>query len=116
MATGVQTWLSPFAAVWRSAYPSAPIPYKQLAHALKPLNNAHPVDRIVVELGEYLKKTPPQFLNLHKFVATFGAWTPVSKPAEVTAPSRCIVHPERPWVATYNNRKLCRECFDVSGA
>ena len=116
MAVHVQTWLCPFAAVWRSAYPSAPIPYKQLAQALKPLSEAQPVDRIVMELSEYLKKTPPQFLNLRKFVATFGAWTPVSKPAEVTARSGCIVHPERPWVATSQGRRLCRPCFDKEGA
>lgn len=70
----MQTWLSPFAAVWRSAYPSAEIPYKQLAQALKPLVEAHPVERIVRELRGYLSETPAQFLNLRKFSATFGSW------------------------------------------
>jgi len=75
MATGVQTWLSPFAAVWRSAYPSAQVPFKQLARELKPLTEAHPTERIVAELEAYLKKTPPQFLSPHRFAMTFGAWT-----------------------------------------
>jgi hypothetical protein len=74
MATGVQTWLSPFAAVWRSAYPSAEIPFKQLAQALSPLRKAHDPERIAAELKGYLSKTPPQFLNLRKFAATFGSW------------------------------------------
>ena len=113
MAIGVQTWLSPFAAVWRSAYPSASIPYKQLAQALKPLNGVYPVEKIADELKAYLEKTPPQFLNLRKFVATFGAWSG-SRPG-VTVPFRrpgCTLHPERPWVAIHDSKKLCRECFE----
>ena len=81
MASGVQTWLSPFAAVWRSAYPSAQVPFKQLARELKPLSEAHPVERIVQELTAYLKATPAQFLNLRKFSMTFGTWSkPAAKP------------------------------------
>ena len=112
MAVHVQTWLSPFAAVWRSAYPSASIPYKQLAQALKPLNGVYPVEKIADELKAYLEKTPPQFLNLRKFVATFGAWSGSRPGVTDRKSSGCMVHPERPWVAIHDRQKLCRECFE----
>lgn len=89
----METWLSPFAAVWRSAYPSAQIPFKQLAQALKPLTDAHPPERIAVELAAYLQKTPPQFLNLRKFSATFGGWArpeaPKPKPYQWRSVDEC---------------------------
>ena len=112
----MQTWLSPYASVWRKKYPDALVPFGQLARNFKDLVKAHPAERIVTELQAYLEKTPQQYISLAKFVATFGAWTPVSKPAEVTARSGCVVHPERPWVATSQGRKLCRDCFDQTGA
>ena len=71
----METWLSPFAKVWRSAYPSAMVPFKQLAREFKPLVKAHPTERIVTELKAYLQKTPPQFLSPHRFAMTFGAWS-----------------------------------------
>lgn len=73
------TWLSPFAAVWYRVYPEAAIPFKQLARYLKPLAQAHPDERIAIELAAYLRKTPAQFLNLAKFAATFGSWAVVEK-------------------------------------
>lgn len=92
----MQTWLSPFAAVWRSAYPSASIPFKQLAQALAPLMKAHSPERIEGELRGYLTKTPAQFLNLRKFAATFGSWsqpTPIipTRPTPKPATTKRVV-------------------------
>lgn len=86
----MQTWLSPIAAVWRCAYPSAAIPFKQLAQKMAPLMKAHPPDRVCIELAAYLKKTPAQYLNLAKFAATFGSWAvpePLSVRPEPVAPT-----------------------------
>ncbi len=71
----MRTWLNPYGKVWYRAYPDAAVPYRQLAHFLKPLAKAHPEERIVAELTAYLRKTHPRFLNLAKFAATFGSWS-----------------------------------------
>lgn len=68
------TWLTPFAAVWKAQFPEAQVPFKMLAQQLSPLVKVHPADRIRAELAAYLAQTPPQFLNLSKFAATFGSW------------------------------------------
>jgi len=108
------TWLSPFAAVWHGQYPDAPVPFKQLARFLAPLAKAHTPERITAELSGYLQKTPPQFLNLAKFAATFGSWTP---PAPVKPlPNqrwRCCNHPDREITSRYDNKPLCPECVEA---
>lgn len=68
------TWLSAPASVWRRQFPDAPVPFKMLARYLAPLTKVAPTERIVAELAAYLRKTPPQYLNLAKFAATFGGW------------------------------------------
>jgi len=77
----METWLSPFASVWKAAYPSAQVPFKQLAQVISPLLKAQPAERVLSELAAYLQKTPPQFVNLHKFAWTFGSWN-VQPPSE----------------------------------
>jgi hypothetical protein len=52
------------------------LPNGQLARYLKPLEKKHSPERIALELGAYLKQTPPQYMNLAKFAACFGAWSP----------------------------------------
>jgi len=71
----METWLSPFASVWKRQFPDSVIPFKQLARELKPLTAAHPTERIVEELRAYLRKTPPQFLSPHRFAFAFGSWS-----------------------------------------
>jgi hypothetical protein len=84
----------------------------QLAHYVKPLLKAHAEQRIVEELAGYLGKTPPQFLNLAKFAATFGSWS--NGHAKQQAKLMCVHHADRPAVATLSRNPLCRECFEAS--
>lgn len=109
-----QTWLSPFASVWKQKFPDAVVPFGQLARNFKDLVKAHPPERIVQELSAYLDQTEPRFVSLARFVAMFGTWTRPEKAP--VPPSRCVLHPDREWVATSKNRRLCRECFDREGA
>ena len=108
------SWLKPYLRTWYRQYPDSVPPTRQIAHYVKPLLKAHPESRITAALARYLAFTPPQFVSLPKFAATFGAWgasndvTP--KPVRVAG---CSVHPERPWVAEQNRQKMCRECFDT---
>lgn len=69
------SWLKPYLRTWYKAYPESIPPTRQLAHYMKPLLKTHPAERIALELAAYLGKTPPQFLNLAKFAATFGSWS-----------------------------------------
>lgn len=82
-----------------------------MAHYVKPLLEAHEEKRIVEELSGYLEKTPPQFVNLHKFAATFGSWAVERR--KVMRPAMCVHHDDRPAVATLSRNPLCRECFDA---
>lgn len=68
------SWLKPYLRTWYQQYPESVPPVRQIAHYMKPLEKAHPAERIVTELAAYLTKTPPQYLNLAKFAATFGSW------------------------------------------
>lgn len=74
------SWLKPYLRTWYQQYPESVPPVRQIAHYMKPLLKAQPEARIVAELGAYLRKTPPQFVNLHKFAATFGSWAPQAPP------------------------------------
>lgn len=111
----METWLSPFASVWHQHYPESVVPFKQLAQALKPLKEAHPVERIVNELGGYLKATPAQFVNLRKFAATFGIWTPKVVPEKPAAPLGwyCVNHPDRQTSIKIGRTAYCAECRDT---
>lgn len=68
------SWLKPYLRTWYGAFPESVPPTKQLARYLAPLVKVSPEARIIEELVAYLKKTPPQYLNLAKFAATFGSW------------------------------------------
>ena len=108
------TWLSPYGAVWHSQYPDAPVPFKQLARFLAPLAKAHTPERITAELSGYLQKTPPQYLNLAKFAATFGSWTPPAPiPPLPNLRWRCCNHPDREITSRYDNKPLCPECVEA---
>ena len=109
----METWLSPYASVWHQKYPDAVVPFKQLAKFLKPLVQAHPPERIAQELMGYLNKTNPQFLNLAKFVATFGSWNPPAPLTPAPVFRGCVTHPDRPSVAEVSRRYLCRDCFEA---
>ena len=86
----MSTWLSPYASVWHQQYPHAALPFKQLARYLKPLTEIHSPEQIATELAVYLRQTPAQYVNLAKFAACFGAWSPPpiappeAKPVPVT--------------------------------
>jgi len=82
------SWLKPYLRTWYGAFPESVPPTKQLARYLAPLVKVSPEARIVEELVAYLKKTPPQYLNLAKFAATFGSWaTPEPMPPEPKIPT-----------------------------
>ena len=110
------SWLKPYLRPWYARFPGSVPPVKMLAHYIKPLRQAHPEARIVAELVGYLAATPPKYINIPKWAATFGAWsagTPsVPQPVRVAG---CSVHPERPWIAEQNRTKMCRECFERMG-
>lgn len=73
------SWLKPYLRTWYQAYPESVPPVRQLAHYVKPLQQAHPEARIVQELASYLKRTPAQFISLHRFASAFGSWTEGAK-------------------------------------
>lgn len=64
------TWIRPFAAVWREKFDAEPN-WGLMGKALKPI-----ADRPdgPTRLRRYLDATGPQYVNLFKFAATFGAW------------------------------------------
>jgi hypothetical protein len=105
------SWLKPYLRIWYKAYPDSVPPTRQLAHYVKPLLQAHSEERIVRELAGYLEKTPPQFVNLHKFAATFGSWVVERRKSPRDT---CVHHTDRPAVATLSRKPLCRECFEAS--
>lgn len=74
------SWLKPYLRTWYQQYPESVPPVRQIAHYMKPLEKAHPAERIVQELASYLKRTPAQFISLHRFASAFGSWTEVAKP------------------------------------
>jgi hypothetical protein len=88
------SWLKPYIRTWYKAYPDSVPPMKQLAHYIKPLLKAHAEARIVDELAGYLENTPPRFINLQKFAATFGGWAK-RKPPPPKAPTTKRVLVER---------------------
>ena len=107
-------WLKPYLRTWYATYPESVPPVRQIAHVIRGLVKVHPEARICEELAAYLGKTPPQYLNLAKFAATFGSWTP---PAPVKPlPNqrwRCCNHPDREITSRYDNKPLCPECVEA---
>lgn len=71
------TWLTPAAEVWDERFGEGTFPVGMAAKALSPLYRAgRPPETIAAHLATYLARTEPQFINLHKFAATFATWDP----------------------------------------
>lgn len=85
----MNTWLTPYAKTWVRVYPDSIPPFKQLARYLKPLTAAHSPERIVSELTAFLRATEPRYLNLAKFAATFGSWSPRTKSRQYPSVDEC---------------------------
>lgn len=84
------SWLTPFCNVWDARYGAGAhaAVVRQLARYVAPLTKHHSADVISAHLTKYLAVTPPTFVNIAKFAATFGEWTPVEPRAVEAANER----------------------------
>lgn len=102
-----ETQLTAYGEVWKRRFPDGEVPWKILAQVCKKLEAGFPKDRIVRELDGYLSKVAPQFINLHKWAATFGNWAP----AELAQPAGPAKHFE---AYTVGRRLRFREVTEPS--
>lgn len=73
----MDTWLTPASEVWDGRFGKGTFPFGMAGKAFKPLRSAgHSPETIAEYLRVYLDKTEPQFINLHRFAATFATWDP----------------------------------------
>ncbi len=73
------TWLTPYWDAWVAAYggtPNAGI----LAKTLKPLHDRRGEAETLARWKAYLDQTPAEYVNPHRFAATWGRWTPGQEP------------------------------------
>lgn len=67
-------WLGPYCEEWLVVYPGSVLPGGMMARYLRPLDVQHGVAVARRHLGNYLRSTPPDFISLARFAATFSAW------------------------------------------
>jgi Helix-turn-helix domain len=75
------TWLTPFATTWTTAYGGTPA-FGELAKHLAPLVKVHPVGEVLEHWERYLATTDGRYANAARFAQTFGKW---GKPERPTA-------------------------------
>lgn len=63
-------WVRRLGGIWRKRYQGTP-PWGQIGKLLLPVKDEPELDR---RFTAYLEATEPQFVNLAKFVASFGSW------------------------------------------
>lgn len=73
------TWLTPYWDAWIDAYGGKP-PGGMLAKALKLVHDEHGEADVLRRWRYYLKETPATYVNVHRFVSTFGEWEPRDEP------------------------------------
>lgn len=98
-----ETWLSPLGAAWQSVYPTAEVPWGQLAKYAHGFTQAMPVEKVCADLRGYLARTPQEYVSLAHWAQTFGSWTAIPRVLpepvqfrEVLAGQRMRLEPEEP--------------------
>lgn len=66
-------WMGDVRAVWRGRYDADPP--AQAVKALRPLVERHGVPEVVARLTRYVGRTEARFVDVWRFVATWGEWT-----------------------------------------
>lgn len=73
------SWLTPYWDAWKDAYGGRPNG-GMLSRVLKPVHDEHGEADVLRRWRYYLKETPATYVNVHRFVSTFGEWEPKPEP------------------------------------
>lgn len=69
-----ETWLTAYAEEWEKATRGGAMPFRHAARALKEAEGRFGREAVLAGWARYCRRTEPQFLSTHSFVAKIGLW------------------------------------------